>query len=151
MIRASSSLRSTPSCKRAGRRTSTRSAPSRRCARAEHELGAASEIGSKPEQTAPICREQAQAWQQLAKEGFAGRLLALERQRSSSEAEQELKAQGRNIESLRATITQADKRIAQLRSNYRQQLHNERVEAEAHTTSSSRNERSSSIATGCSS
>ena len=99
-------------------------------ARAEHDLGSAGEIEAKLKQTAPIYREQAEAWEQLAREGFAGRLLALDRTRSHIEAEQELKAQSRNIESLRATIDQAQKRIAQIHSNYRQQLHNERVEAE---------------------
>ena len=96
--------------------------------RAEHDLGAALEVEAKLKQTAPIYREQARAWEQLAKEGFAGRLLALDRQRSSIEAEQEMKAQGRTVESLRATIGQAHRRIAQIRSNYRSQLHNERVE-----------------------
>jgi HlyD family secretion protein len=98
--------------------------------RAEHDLGSAGEIEAKLRQTEPIYREQAQAWEQLVREGFAGRLLALDRTRSHIEAEQELKAQSRNIESLRATIEQAQKRIAQIHSNYRQQLHNERVEAE---------------------
>jgi hemolysin D len=57
--------------------------------------------------------------------------MALDRQKSRIEVEQELKAQSRNIEGLRATLTQAEKRIAQIQSNYRQQLHNERAEAEA--------------------
>lgn len=100
-------------------------------ARAEHDLGSAAEIEAKLTQTAPIYREQEKAWDQLAREGYAGRLLALDRQRIRIEVEQELKAQTRNIESLRATITQAEKRIAQIQSNYRQQLHNERGEAEA--------------------
>jgi HlyD family secretion protein len=99
-------------------------------ARAEHDLGSAVEIEAKLRQTTPIYREQAQAWEQLAREGYAGRLLVLERQRTHIEAEQELKAQSRNIEGLRANIEQAEKRIAQIRSNYRQQLHNERAEAE---------------------
>ncbi|HEV7394492.1 MAG TPA: HlyD family type I secretion periplasmic adaptor subunit [Burkholderiales bacterium] len=100
-------------------------------ARAEHDLGSAAEIEGKLSQTAPIYREQEKAWDQLAREGYAGRLLALDRQRVRIEVEQELKAQTRNVESLRATITQAEKRIAQIHSNYRQQLHNERSEAEA--------------------
>lgn len=98
--------------------------------RAQHDLGSAMEIEAKLKQTTPIFREQENAWEQLAREGFAGRLLVLDRQKSRIEAEQELKAQSRNIESLRATIAQAQKRIAQIQSNYRQQLHNERVEAE---------------------
>jgi hemolysin D len=99
-------------------------------ARAEHDLGSAAEIETKLRQTVPIYREQERAWDQLAREGYAGRLLALDRQRSRIEVEQELKAQTRNIESLRSTIAQAEKRIAQIHSNYRQQLHNERAEAE---------------------
>jgi HlyD family secretion protein len=99
-------------------------------ARAEHDLGSAAEIEAKLKQTAPIYREQEKAWDQLAREGYAGRLLALDRQRSRIEVEQELKAQSRNIESLKATVEQAGQRIAQIRSNYRQQLHNERAEAE---------------------
>lgn len=100
-------------------------------ARSVHELESASEIESKLRQTTPIYREQAVAWDRLAKEGFAGRLLALDRQRSYVEAEQELKAQSRTIEALRASIAQAEQRIAQITSGYRQQLHNERAEAEA--------------------
>lgn len=100
-------------------------------ARSVHDLESASEIETKLKQTAPIYREQARAWEQLAREGYAGRLLALDRQRSHLEAEQELKAHGRTVESLKGTISQAEKRIAQLSSTYRQQLHEERVEAQA--------------------
>ena len=100
-------------------------------AKAEHDLAGAAEIEAKLMQTTPILREQERAWDQLAREGYAGRLLALDRQKNRIEAEQELKAQSRNIEGLKATIAQARKRIAQIESNYRQQLHNERVETEA--------------------
>jgi len=57
--------------------------------------------------------------------------MALDRQRTSIEAEQDLAAQAHAVTGLKATIEQAEKRIAQLQSNYRQQLHNERVETEA--------------------
>ena len=97
--------------------------------RSIHDLGSALEIESKLRQTEPIYREQAQAWEQLAREGFAGRLLALDRRRTHVETEQELKAQQRTVESLRAAIAGAEKRISQINSNYRQQLHNERSEA----------------------
>jgi HlyD family secretion protein len=100
-------------------------------AKAGHDLESAGEIETKLMQTTPILREQEKAWNQLAREGYAGRLLALDRQKSRIEAEQELKAQSRNIDGLRATIAQARKRIAQIESNYRQQLNNERVDAEA--------------------
>jgi hemolysin D len=100
-------------------------------ARSVHDLGSALEIESKLRQTEPMYREQAQAWEQLAREGFAGRLLALDRRRTHVETEQELKAQQRTVESLRAAIAGAEKRIAQINSNYRQQLHSERSEAAA--------------------
>src|SRR5262249_49086274 len=100
-------------------------------AKARQDLPSALEVESKLKQTTPIYGEQARAWDQLAKEGFAGRLMALDRQRTHLEAQQDLLAQGHAVASLKATIAQTEKRIAQIDSNYRQQLHNERVEAEA--------------------
>jgi HlyD family secretion protein len=99
-------------------------------AKARQDLKSAMEVESKLQQTTPIYGEQARAWDQLAKEGFAGRLMALDRQRSLVEAQQDLLAQGHAVASLKATIEQTEKRIAQINSNYRQQLYNERVEAE---------------------
>lgn len=99
-------------------------------AKAQHDLKGASEIESKLQQTLPIYKDQAESWDKLAKEGFAGRLLALDRQRTYVETQQELKAQSQNVASLRALISQSEKRISQITSNYRQQLQNERAEAE---------------------
>ncbi len=100
-------------------------------AKANHDLKSAVEIESKLRQTLPIFREQEKGWNQLAQEGFAGKLMALDRTRSRIETEQELNAQKQNVESLKAGIAQSNKRIAQIVSNYQQQLHNERVEAES--------------------
>lgn len=99
--------------------------------KARKDLESAMEAEGKLARTAPIYREQARAWDQLAKEGFAGRLLALDRQRAAIEAEQDLLAQQHAVAGLRATIEQAEKRVAQIRSGYRRELHDERVEAEA--------------------
>ncbi len=99
--------------------------------KAQHDLKAATEIEGKLKKTVPIYKDYAESWDRLAKEGFAGRLLALERQRTYMESEQELRAQSQNVESLRALIAQSEKRVSQITSNYRQQLQNERVEAEA--------------------
>ena len=82
-------------------------------------------------QTLPIYQDQERSWSQLHKEGFAGRLLAEDRKRVRIEAEQELKAQSHVIEGARATISQSKQRSAQLVSNYRQLLYNERVDATA--------------------
>jgi HlyD family secretion protein len=100
-------------------------------AKARQDLQSAMEVEGKLKQTVPIYQEQARAWDQLAKEGFAGRLMALDRQRSHVEAQQDLLAQGHAVASLKATIAQTEKRIDQIESNYRRELMNERVEAEA--------------------
>jgi HlyD family secretion protein len=99
--------------------------------KAQHDLKGATEIEGKLQQTVPIYKDQADSWDKLAKEGFAGRLLALDRQRMYVESQQELRAQSQNVASLRALISQSEKRISQITSNYRQQLLNERAEAEA--------------------
>lgn len=100
-------------------------------AKAQADLRSAVEIETKLKRTVPIYKDQAESWDRLAKEGFAGRLLALDRQRAYVEAEQELRAQEHLIASLKASIEQSEKRIAQITSNYRRELQNERVEAEA--------------------
>ena len=101
-------------------------------AKAQQDLEVAREVESKLKKTVPIYREQAQGWEQLAKEGFAGKLMALERQRLYIENEQDLRAQAHNIASLTASLVQSKQRLAQITSSYRQQLQNERVEADAH-------------------
>jgi hemolysin D len=73
---------------------------------------------------------QDEGWEQLAKEGFAGKLLAMDKKRARMEKEGELKAQTFNVASLQAAIAQAEQRSAQITSNYRSQLLNERVQAE---------------------
>ncbi len=78
----------------------------------------------------PAYQEQEAAWQKLHKDGYAGRLLVLERERERIEKEGDLKTQAFAVESLKASIAQSQKRLAQITSNYRQQLHNERVEAQ---------------------
>jgi len=98
--------------------------------KARHDLQSATEIKGKLEKSVPIYKDQAESWDKLAKEGFAGRLLALDKQRTYVESEQDLKAQTQNVASLQALISQSEKRIAQITSNYRQQLQNERMEAE---------------------
>jgi HlyD family secretion protein len=100
-------------------------------AKAQQDLASASQIEAKLKQTLPIYRQQEEGWDKLAKEGFAGKLMALERTRARIETEQELNAQIHNVESLKATIAQSTKRISQLASNYQRDLHNERVDAES--------------------
>ena len=99
--------------------------------KAEQDLGSAAEIEAKLQKTVPLYAQQEAAYDQLVKDGFAGKLMHLEKQRDRIDKEQDLRAQQFNIASLRATISQVAKRIAQITSIYRQQLQNERVDAEA--------------------
>ena len=99
--------------------------------KAQHDLKGAIEVEGKLQKSVPIYKDQAESWDKLAKEGFAGRLLALEKQRAYMENEQDLRAQTQSVASLRALIAQSEKRIAQITSNYRQQLQNERIETGA--------------------
>ncbi|WP_200870596.1 HlyD family efflux transporter periplasmic adaptor subunit [Methylobacter tundripaludum] len=56
--------------------------------------------------------------------------MANEKSRDHIEKEQELRAQSYTVDSLRSTIRQTEQQIAQITSNYRQELQNERVQAE---------------------
>ncbi|MCC6531472.1 MAG: HlyD family type I secretion periplasmic adaptor subunit [Burkholderiales bacterium] len=97
-------------------------------AKAREDLKAAEEIEAKLRRTAPIYREQERAWEQLAREGFAGKLLALERSRSRIENEQDLHAQAAAVSGAKAAIALSERRMAQLESNHRRELSGERVE-----------------------
>ncbi len=100
--------------------------------KAEQDLSSAGEVEAKLQKTIPLFRQQEAAYDQLVKDGFAGKFMHLEKQRDRIEKEQDLRAQQFNIASLKATISQVTKRIAQISSSYRQQLQNERIDAEAH-------------------
>lgn len=99
--------------------------------KAEQDHRAALQQERKLAQTLPIVRDQEAGWNQLKSEGFAGKLMALDKTRSRIEVEQELAAQRHTVASLRAAIEQSRKKIAQIDSGYRQQLATERVETEA--------------------
>lgn len=100
-------------------------------AKAREDLRTAQEIEAKLARTAPIYVEQEKAWEKLAKEGFAGKLLALERRRSRIENEQDRQAQAAAVMSAKAAIAMSERRIAQLVSSQRRELSNERLEAQA--------------------
>jgi HlyD family secretion protein len=99
--------------------------------RAEQDLRSAREIEARLRKTAPIYEAQEQGWKKLADEGFASRLLAMDRERLRIENEQALKAQMHTVASLQAAIEEANQRVAQITSAYRQQLEAERVETSA--------------------
>jgi membrane fusion protein, hemolysin D len=99
--------------------------------RTAKELAAALEVQTKLQRTVPIYRTVAERFGTLKQEGFVSELFHLEKERDRIEKEQDLKAQDFTIEGLRASHDQARQRLAQVTSNYRQQLHGERAQADA--------------------
>lgn len=99
-----------------------------RLVRNRADLASAEQIKAKLIETLPHYREQDKAFDKLAKDGFAGGLMASDKKRERIEKEQELKNQDYQIESNLAYVAQSEKRLAQIDSDYRRQLHTERNE-----------------------
>ena len=96
--------------------------------KAKADLASAGQILSKLRQTVPIYQQSAAAHDKLLKEGFIGEVAANEKKREYVEKEQDLRAQEANVQSLQAVIAGSDKKLLSIRSNYRSQLENERIE-----------------------
>jgi hemolysin D len=99
-----------------------------RLVRNRADLASAEQVKAKLIQTLPHYQEQDQAFEKLAKDGFAGNLMASDKKRERIEKEQELKNQSFLIDSNRAYVNQSEKHLAQIDSDYRRQLHTERNE-----------------------
>lgn len=99
-------------------------------ARSRREMQAAAETREKLAAALPHLREQERAFERLAREGFAGKLMGQQRTRERIEAEQDVRAQEHKVEGARAAIEQAERRMAQIAANYRAQLRGERGETE---------------------
>ncbi len=98
-------------------------------ARIRQELRAARAVHDKLARTVPIYRTMAERFVTLQREGFVSELVALERQRERIEKEHDLDAQVHTVEALEASLAHAERRLAQVTSSYRQQLHAERAQA----------------------
>jgi len=96
--------------------------------KARNDLAAARETKAKLEQVLPHYREQERAFLKLSQDGFAGRVLATDKQRERIEREQDLKAQEFVIRSNHAVIEQSERKLAQISADYRRQLQTERME-----------------------
>jgi len=99
-----------------------------RLVKARAELSSAEQVKAKLNEILPHYRVQDKAFEKLAKDGFAGSIMASDKQRERIEKEQELKTQDHLIASARASITQSEKHLAQIDSDYRRQLYTERNE-----------------------
>jgi HlyD family secretion protein len=100
-------------------------------ARARGERLAAEQVRDKLRATLPVVQQSAESFARLQREGFVGELMANEKRREAVEREQDLKAQDATLHALDAAIAQAEQRSVQLRSAFRSQLLNERIEAQA--------------------
>lgn len=96
--------------------------------KAKQEYYGSQEVMRKLKWTLPFYKKQSDSFEKLGKDGFASALLIEDKQREFVEKDQELKAQEYAIESLTAAIEQSERRMAQVTSNYRQQLQAERMQ-----------------------
>jgi HlyD family secretion protein len=96
--------------------------------RAQAELASADQHLIKLREVLPIVRAAADKHQQLEQSGFVSALVAADRRRDLVEKTQELQAQLSTVDGLRAAIAQGQRKLDAVRSSYRTQLENERVE-----------------------
>lgn len=116
--------------------------------KARADLAAAQQVLSKLTQTLPSYRQSAEAYRKLVQEGFVGEVAAAEKTREFVEREQDLKAQAANVQSLNASIAQSERRIASVRSQYRSQLENERIDTLAQLNRSDQEFEKSNVKAG---
>ncbi|OGT02208.1 MAG: secretion protein HylD [Gallionellales bacterium RIFCSPLOWO2_02_58_13] len=98
--------------------------------KAQSDLSAAEEIRTKLLKTLPHYRQQDEAYEKLAKDGFASKIMANDKARERIEKEQDLKSQEYLIRSAQATLTQSFRRLVQITADYQRQLRAERAEIE---------------------
>lgn len=97
-----------------------------RLTKAQQELAAAIQVKQKLEATVPHYQEQDKAFEKLAKDGYAGAIMASDKRRERIEKEQELETQAHLIASAQASIAQSQKRLAQIEADTRQRLYTEK-------------------------
>jgi hemolysin D len=101
-----------------------------RLARSRQDMAAAEQVQDKLHEVMPHYREQDMAFEKLARDGFAGNIMAGDKKRERIEKEQELKTQAHVIAAARAAMQQSEKKLVQIDSDYRRQLHAERSETQ---------------------
>jgi len=95
----------------------------------QREYESATEVLTKLQQITPILKQQADAYVDMGKDGYAPQITVRDKQREYLEKAQDLRAQQSTVASLEAAVNQARKQIDQISSKYRSDLQNERVEA----------------------
>ena len=102
--------------------------------KAREDLAAAEQVRRKLAAVLPTYRQEETAYETLGQRHLAAEVDVLERRRKRIETEQDLHAQERTVESLKAGIAQSQRKLAQITSSYHEKLQNERVEAQADLT-----------------
>ncbi|MFZ2890611.1 HlyD family type I secretion periplasmic adaptor subunit [Sulfuricurvum sp.] len=97
----------------------------------EHDLSAAQEVLSKLEQTLPMYRRNAESFKKLADSGYISRIEADDKEREKIEKEQDYHAQKATVAGLSSAVEASRKRLAQLSSNDKSQLENERSDTQS--------------------
>lgn len=98
--------------------------------RIQHDLKSAEAVWEKLRQTVPTYRKTAAAYEKLAGDGFVSTLAVQEKIRDKIEKEQDYQSQESTVAGLKASLAASAKKMAQITSNYRSQLQNERVDIE---------------------
>lgn len=98
--------------------------------KAENEQEAAREVLIKLREVTPIAKQQADAYADLGKQGYAPLLTVHDKEREYLEKARDLRAQEATLASLGAATAQAKKQLAAVTSKYDSELQNERVEAD---------------------
>src|SRR3990167_7017538 len=98
--------------------------------KAQSDLSAAEEIRTKLIKTLPHYRQQDEAYEKLARDGFASKIMANDKARERIEKEQDLKSQEYLIQSAQSSLTQSSRKLAQISADYRRQLQIERADIE---------------------
>jgi hemolysin D len=96
--------------------------------RSRSELEAAKQTLAKLTRVLPVYLQSAEAFDKLLKEGYVGELAANDRSREALEKEHDLRIQAATVQGLQSAVTQSERRLAALRSQYRAQLADERTE-----------------------
>lgn len=98
--------------------------------RAEQDDKAGVDTLGKLRKTNPLLQSQAQAYEDLGRQGYAAQVLVNEKQRAYLENDQDLQAQEAKVASLEAAVEEARQQVASVTSKYRSDLQNERIQAE---------------------
>ncbi|MDP2760689.1 MAG: HlyD family efflux transporter periplasmic adaptor subunit [Sideroxyarcus sp.] len=96
--------------------------------KARSDLAAAEQAKTKLSETLPHFQQQAQAYTELARDGYASKLEAADKQREYTERFQDLKTQQHLIASAQATLAASTRKLEQISADYRQRLQTERAD-----------------------